>query len=725
MNDLIAENRGHRALLEVPIHEQEDAIAPLRRGLGAVWSNRWLAAITALVIFMLVVGAGLLLNRSRYAEAMLEIQPGHENLEQPNQRSAEVPPDTSAIDTEVEILRSPVVAEAVVQKLNLTQDPEFNGQAKPGLLRRVMIALGAGAGPQESDHDATRQAVTAVMSHSRIRRIGLTYMVRVGFVAGDMQKAQNIANAIATAYIQIKLDRKLAAVKRANEDLGVTLEGLRRKALDAEARLEEYIAKNGSLGTDSANLAEGELTSLNEKLAEAHANAVEAMTAAKAAQQHQQSGSNDNTLAALRTKEAETSASLAQLETQFGPEYPAVKRSQAELKDIRDEIESESGRVLATLGAQARVAEQREAAIMASRDAVEQKIQTNNQARVELLPLKQAADSAKTIYETYLQRASEVTAQRGLQQVDANLESKAVPGPASIFSRPIVIGFLAAILALAGSLITVMLVELWSPRVRSLTDVRREAGVPVLGLLPDMSTRDHDRATAAYLTEKPFTVVAEAFRSLSAYLAITPRRGMDRVITVTSAVPNEGKSMVSIGLAETLAAQGARVLLMDCDLRNPSTSAFFTRPQYGLTEVIQRGIPVERAMMQDVKSGIWFLGGTSAREIPPFLFTDKKLDALLAQLTQQFDHIIIDTLPILGFADARILAAKAGQVLLVVRWNKTPASTVRAAMAVLRLCNARVIGTVLNKVDVDQQAVYGFADGSDYYHHYGSAYKLT
>jgi polysaccharide biosynthesis transport protein len=98
---------------------------------------------------------------------------------------------------------------------------------------------------------------------------------------------------------------------------------------------------------------------------------------------------------------------------------------------------------------------------------------------------------------------------------------------------------------------------------------------------------------------------------------------------------------------------------------------------------------------------------------------------LLAKLSDQFDHIVIDTPPVLGFADARILAAKAGRVLLLIRWNKTPASVVNAAMEVLRLCNARVTGVVLNKVDVQQQAVYGFADGSDYYHHYGSAYKLT
>lgn len=727
MNDLILDNSGHRMLLDAPFRENDNALTPFRHAMGAVWSNRLLAGITAVVIFALVMGGGLLMTRSHYAEAMLEIQPGHDNLEQVNQQNASaMPPDTSAIDTEVEILRSPAVAEAVVNKLKLYDDPEFGGSGRPGLIRRAVTALIGGAAPAPSSKgEIMRRTVDSVMAHSRIRRIGLTYMVQVGFVAGSVTKAEQIANAFVSAYLQQKLDQKLSAVKRANDDLGVTLAGLRNQALEAQSRVEQYVAQHGLLAADGATLAEGELASLNDKLADAQADSAQKLATIAAAEQHQQSGQADSTLGALREKEAETSAALAQLQTQFGPAYPSVQRTQAELQDIRNEIQSESSRVLATLTADARVAEQKEAAIMASRNAVEQKIQSNNQAQVGLLPLQQAADSAKTIYETYLQRASEVTAERGLQQVDATIESRAVPGLDSMFSSLKVMGLIGALLALAGSVAVVMLTEMWTPRIKSLNDVRRETGMPVVGLLPDATPERHDSTPAAYLTDRPLTVVAEAFRSLGAFLAMAPQRGLDKIITVTSAVPGEGKTLTSICLAKTLAAQGARVLLIDCDLRHPSSPTYFPKPEYGLAEVIQDGILPDRAMAEDLKSGIWFLAGTSGRDVPAFLFSDRRLDALLAKLSDQFDHIVIDTPPVLGFADARILAAKAGRVLLLIRWNKTPAAVVSAAMEVLRLCNARVTGVVLNKVNVGQQAVYGFADGSDYYHHYGSAYKLT
>jgi len=198
MNDLILDNPSRRMLMDVSMQGNDNALTPFRHALGAVWSNRLLAGVTAAVIFGLVMGGGFLMNRSHYAEAMLEIQSGHENLEQVNQQNMQgMPPDTSAIDTEVEILRSPAVAEAVVRKYKLTEDPEFGAAAKPGLIHRAVSALMGGTAPQSlSQSEVMRRTVNNVMGHSRIRRIGLTYMVQVGFVASTSQKAETMANAI-------------------------------------------------------------------------------------------------------------------------------------------------------------------------------------------------------------------------------------------------------------------------------------------------------------------------------------------------------------------------------------------------------------------------------------------------------------------------------------------------------------------------------------------------
>lgn len=739
MNDLILDSSSRRMLVDHQQFQQhENALSPFRHLVGAVWSNRWLATVIGVVIFGFIVGATILLPRTYYAQAMLIIHPGHPNLEQPTTtQQQELPPDTSAVDTEVEILRSPAIAQAVITKLELYKDPEFGGLTgqNNGLVHRVASFVSGLISGRQSPNaaprptaDAMRGAVASFIAHSRIRRIGLTYMVQVGFVANSIQKAKMITNAIIDAYMQQKMDEKLAAVKRANEDLGTTLAGLREKALESEARVQEYINKYGLLGggADTAQITAGELAEVNQKLADAEADTAGKMAAMAAAESRDEGGvdtQSQTAITGLREKEAEVSSTLAQLQTQFGPEYPLVKKTSAELQDIRNEINSETRRIVASLSADASAAERKEASLLSSRQQIENKIEANNQARVGLLPLQQAADSAKTIYETYLQRASEVTAERGLQQVDAVVESRAIAEADSPFSSLRFISMAAFVLAMIGSIVAVLFREMWTPRIRSISDVRRQTGLPVIGLLPDVLSSASEPVNC--VAEKPLTVIAEAFHSLSAYLSLSPQTGHSKIIAVTSAVPGEGKTLTSICLARTLAATGARVLLLDCDLRNPCAPRFFAKQRFGVAEIIKHSIPIDKAIVRDEKSGIWFLSGTGGNDIPVFLFSDNRIDSLLATLSEQFDHIIIDTPPVLGFADARILASKANRVLFMVKWNKTPAAVVSAAMEVLRLCNARVMGVVLNKVDVRQQAVYGFADGSDYYHHYATAYPTV
>ena len=227
---------------------------------------------------------------------------------------------------------------------------------------------------------------------------------------------------------------------------------------------------------------------------------------------------------------------------------------------------------------------------------------------------------------------------------------------------------------------------------------------------------------ATHIADKPLTAFAESLRSLRAFIVLSPR-ARTKTIAVTSSVPGEGKTLVSTCLARTLAAAGSKVVLLDCDLRNASASRLFNKSEFGIAEIFTNSVPVEQALTYDTNTGVWFLPGSTTDVKTGDIFCYDKLDALLRRLSEQFDHVIIDTSPLLGFADARILAAKADGVVFVVRWNETSVSLVRAATEILRQCGAKTVGAVLNKVNVKQQARFGFADGSDYYHRYGSAYS--
>jgi capsular exopolysaccharide synthesis family protein len=715
MNDLVLHDPNWPQPVGQAFITRESTSASMRYALGIARSKWKLALIAAMATAAIVFGgASLLLPKSEYAEATLVIQPLGQNLAQPDSAQPSLPPDTSAVDTQVEVLRSGAIAELVAKKLKLYQDPAFGGapDAKP------------------TDDAVMRRVVGAIQAGSRIRRIGLTYVIEVGYAAKTTAQAKRLANAIVDAYINLKMDEKLQAVTRANRDLGATLNTLRRRALETQSQVQDYEAQHHLLDVKGTSLTEAELSDLNQRIADAQADVAEKNSRlAVALGQARHGGGADlgatlasGTIGALRQKEADVSAQVSQLETEFRPDYPPLKKALAELSDIRGQLSSETRRIISSLKSDADAASQREASLLASRATAETKLETSNRDRVGLLTLEQAAATAKKIYETYLTQASEVTAARSLQQVDATVESRAISISGSALTSRKTLLALSLLLAAIAGLAAIAFSEIWSRGIRSGTDLRKSTGLPLAGVVPDISAWSGKGNPANHIAKHPLTACAEAYRNLCAFITLSLPPEQSKIVAVTSSVPGEGKSLTSVCLARTLAATGSRVVLLDCDVRRAGASKFFVKPRYGIAEIVKRSAPLDQALVHDAKSGVWFLSASAANDISGDFFVGKGIDELLRTLGQRFDRIVIDTSPLLGFADARILASKAGCVVHVVQWSKTPEATVRAAVEILRQCKANVVGAVLNKVDVRQQAHFGLSDGSDYFHYFSGAY---
>jgi len=286
------------------------------------------------------------------------------------------------------------------------------------------------------------------------------------------------------------------------------------------------------------------------------------------------------------------------------------------------------------------------------------------------------------------------------------------------------LAFLAAVISAAAA---VLIAEFWDKHLRSRLDVERELGVPFAGVLPDFRSvkpknlRGPDAQPQEYLVNHPYSGFAEAFRNLRAFLTISTRGDNAKLIAVTSAVPREGKSLTSFCLARTLALSGSRVCLVDCDLRQRGVSKLIGQGDIGIVEVVQDKASLEQALVHDPKSDCFVLRATG-KSIPYDLFSKPETDALFATLQERFDYVILDSPPILGVADARILAAKADRVLYLVQWNKTPIRAAQSATDILHECGANVAGALLTKVNVKDQARYGYGDSSDYYGYFKNYY---
>lgn len=696
----------------------------LRRLTGAILQRAPLGlAVTGGVFLAIMAFAATLPNRYTATGSVL-VDPNRENLARTQSPQGGGPPDMSAIDTQVELVRSHALAEAVVRKLALYKDPEFNPKAHTS------------AAPPTGDAQTVSQVADRLQDRTSVRRAGLTYVIDVGVTSSSPQKAAMVANGVMETYLQRQLDDKVSAVQKANRELGVSLESMRQEAEATEARVQEYKNANGLFSAEGATMAEQEVSTLNQQIAQAKADTAEkqARLAAAASQVRRGGGGADvgaalgsDTIRELRKKEAETSVALAQLQSDFKADYPEVKRTQAQLNDIRSQIQLEINRILSSLQAEASAAAQRQGSLLGSRGAAQGGLAANGQAQVGLLMLRQRADSAKQIYEAYLDRAKQVAAEGSLQQTDATIASRAsAPSEPSSPNLPL-IALAAALLSLLAGAVTMLLSELWSRSLRSGDDIERELGVPFAGILPDYASvagrrrRRGRSAPAEYLLNNPLSAFAESLRNLRAFLLLSGGAPA-KILALTSAVPKEGKSMTSLCLAQAMALSGSRVVVVDCDLRMRGLTKLVGDQPVGLVQVIDGEVSLEQALVYDARTGLTVLPAAGGHPIPYDLFGSPQCDALLRRLAEQYDYVILDTPPILGVADARILAAKVDKVLYVVRWNKTPLRTAQSAIDILTECGADVAGALLTRVDIKAQARFGFKDQSDYFHEYRKYY---
>ena len=663
--------------------------------------------------------------------------------------------ETSAVDTEVEILKSRSLAERVVRQLKLDQDKEFNAALnRPSALAMVIGAPAAGvhallhlAQPQETrtaavDAQALRaqKQFESVVDHAlgrlKVRRQGLTYVIDVDFTSEDPAKAATIANTFAALYLTEQLEAKFDATKEANGWLNDRLKGLRDEVEAAESAVSQYRIQNGLLAAVGSNLTEQEVSQLNQQLAEAQAAQAEQDARLSTAKRQLANGSNgedvgealgSTTVSQLRQQRATVSAKAADLQTRYGPKHPEVQRVQRELADIDGQIQAEINRVISNLDAQAQVAHQRTASIQASLGHARGTLAGTNAASVRLNELQRNADATRSLYESFLNRFKETSAQEGMEESDARIVSKAkIPNAASYPNKKLMLAIGIA-LGLAAGMGAVVTAEALESGIATSEDVERMLGVPHLGAVPLLSSTQDGPATnqppGDFLAAKPLSAFAEAFRNLRTSLIHSKIDQPVRIIAVTSTLPAEGKTTSTFCLGRSMALSGSSTVVVDCDLRRRSINRLLgVEPTVGLVEVLSGTATLAEALIRDEASGAFFLPLAKSAFTPKDLFGSQAMDRLLTELKSHFDIVLLDTAPVLPVAEPRVIAPKADVVLFLVQWRKTPRKAVQAALQLLKSVRADVAGVALTQVNVRDQAKYGYGDAGYYYRSYRKYY---
>ncbi|PXA74373.1 capsular biosynthesis protein [Caulobacter sp. D4A] len=654
-----------------------------------------------------------------------------------------LPADSAVVDTEVEVLRSRSLAGRVVQKLKLEEDPYFNPSlAGAKGVRAWLPFLKKAVTPADklSDIEIQRRReriVDRVLSGLNVRRAGVTYLITVQYTHPDPAQAAKLANAFADLYLTEQLEAKFDATKQANEWLNTRVADLRGELQQAEADVQQYKIANNLMSAQGATLTEQEISGLNQQLAGARAEQAETDARLSIARSQLARGStgedvgeslNSPVVQQLRKQRAEKSAAVADLSGRYGDRHPDLLKARRELADIDGQIQAEIKRIISNLEAQAQVARQRTGSMAGSVGAARGALAGNNRASIRLGELERKADSVRTLYESLLGRFKQTTAQQGIEQADARVVSRATIPTRPSAPKPSLNLMIGLVVALGAGVAAVVLAEILMAGLFTEDEVERRLGVSYLGSVPLLSsTLDDTRALRGltppdYLLNKPLSSFAESLRKLRAAILFSKVGEAVKVIAVTSSLPGEGKTTTTFSLGRTLAASGANVVVVDCDLRQGAINRFLpTAPTVGLIEVLNGAATLDEALVND-ESGAKVLPLMKSAYTPRDVFGSAAFLRLLAELRQRFDVVLLDTAPLLAIADTRILAPHADAVVMLARWKRTPVKAITSALSLLQGRGVFLAGVALTQMDLKAQSRYGYGDAGYYYKSYRKYY---
>jgi polysaccharide biosynthesis transport protein len=654
-------------------------------------------------------------------------------------------------DSQVEILKSGRIALAVVNQLNLANDPTF--WARDGWLltsvyrwvEQTVRELGSMLEGEMVAPDAARQqemrrwaAANRLLSKTAIARVGKTYVITVSYTGTNADHAARIANAYVEAYLADQLDAKYEVTRRANSWLQGRLDELRQQVVDSDLAVQQFRATNNLIAVGGQLVSDLQLSELSTQLAVARGEV--ARTGARLDRIRAVLGANqveglvgeamgNAAVNELQARYLEASKREAEIIAQFGPDHGRAVQYRTEKAEVQRQMLAELARIAESYESEYLVAKSRLEALNQSVDKLIGVAAGANNKLVELRELERAADTYKNLYQSFLQRYQQTVQQQSFPMSDARVITPAEPPMQPSHPKTFPIILLSALMgAIVGSACGAVR-EYRDGSLRTGSQVRDELGLKCLGMLPTIclpqlnkaqgrepsqgiSGKDRTAATVAlarHVVHAPHSKFAETLRSVAASVDDGFPGHRTKVIGVLSVAPQEGRTLIAANLAALLASEGSQTLLIDADFKNPTLTRILAPDATdGLLEVLADDQPWRRVLHRILHSKLVIMPTVYRRDLAHSsrLNANGRFEEILHEVSESFEHVIVDLPPLGGVSDARILASKVDCVLLVVDWGRTSKDYVKETLATNEISGARCIGVVLNRVDMRLVRLY-------------------
>lgn len=716
----------------VPVLAEEEAIfeAEERRGFEidfrALWlilkRNKWI--IGGIVAAALVLGLVTTMLMTPQYTALTSIQIDQQAAQVLDTQDQVQPPSSYSdadryLQTQVDVLKSRGMAIRVAQALNLFNDPKFFDEMD------VAPPKDLSAGSQRQ-----RNAVIHIISNNLSVDLPRdSRVVTVSFTSANPALAARIANAYASEFIKNDLQRKFNSTSYARNFLSQQLGEAKARLEQSEQNLNDYARQAGLIMTNQAG-ADGTTTTgsssvTTASLAQLNQAANQATADRIAAEQNWRTVENtpllsipdvlgNRTVQNLLDQRATAQAALSQERAKHLDAYPTVQQLKAQLAEINDQINAIASEIKQSIRQQYETAKDRESALEAQVNAFKNATLTEQDRSVRYNILARDADTNRTLYEGLLQRYKEVSAAAGITASNISVVDQAIT-PAGPSSPNLLINLALALvagIAIAGGVVFVR--EQLDDAIRAPEDVERKLGLPTLGIIPATEAEDMREELLA-----PRSPLTEAYNSLRTSLLYSTAEGMPQALFVTSSQASEGKSTTSYALATSLARLGQKVVLVDIDLRRPSQHrGFKVNNDRGLSDLLTSHGDIATVLQTTDIANLSFIAAGPVPPSPTELLGNQRMADILVELKRDFDIVIFDGPPVLGLADAPLIASMVGNAVFVVEASRGHRGATKAALRRLRTGHAHVLGAVLTKFDpknaASDYAYYGYN-----YYHYG------
>lgn len=689
------------------------------------------------IIFALVVVTVLLITlmmRPMYtASVSMEINTSGRNLVKFQSLENQDPASREFIATQSKILASATVAAEVVKRLQLIDEPEFNGgMQQRGLLNGLRSIVNLfGSTDTVAEGDRLKAAVNPYLERLVVKPIRNTSLVSVSFESFDPELAATIANTHAQAFVALSDERRFNSTSGAKAFLEKEISNVQAKLETSEKQLNDFARKNGVVDLeDSNNIMMARLSNLNEGLSTVQNERIDAET--KFAQSRTADAEtlaavfDDLLIKSLREEQSGIKAEYFELSKIFKPKYPIMQQLDAKINEIEANVQAQARKIVSGFETNFQQLSLRETLLTQELEKLKEQLLDLQDRAVTYNILKREWEANKELYSGLLERTKEVGVAAGMELNVASVIDLATVSEIASSPRLSLNLLIASFLGLASGLGAAFLLSMLDNSIHDVEQLQRITNIGHLGVAPEIekdpkelneNTRKKFNDTIVH--NLPGSAFAESIQSLRTSLSFARAGGFPKSLLVTSSTGGEGKSTMSLSVAITCAKSGLRVVVLESDMRKSRLYKTFAVPSTpGLSDYLVGSQPPKAYHIKEIPGLSVVVAGTRAPN-PVDILGSQAMRELIETYEQEYDLVVVDSPPVLGIADTIVMSTMVKAVVFVVAAHQTPQDAVKNSIARLRMVGAPIIGTVLNKVQSHLTAYdyysyhYGIEDGED------------